>query len=222
MSPTVGNTLLENIPEENQYDDGVDTFITGEDPNNYVWYSGKLWRAVLVNNSAKTTKLVTQWNISSVSYNPSDQTNFEGSYMEEWLNDESGDGFLGNLREPDKFIVTDAVWDATMDDRALGEITRPEGTSISTSAVGLLNIYEYQSSYHGTTYSSGYLSNGLNWYSLTPYSSSYIRTVTRNGYVSNYGSPASMSGIRPSINLKSNVNIVNGDGTIENPYRIAE
>ncbi len=27
-SPTVGNTLLENIPEENQYDDGVDTFIT--------------------------------------------------------------------------------------------------------------------------------------------------------------------------------------------------
>ena len=46
--------LLSNIPEDNQYDDGTDTFITGEDPNNYIWYSGKLWRAVSVNNEAKT------------------------------------------------------------------------------------------------------------------------------------------------------------------------
>ena len=38
-----GTVLLENIPESNQYDDGEDTFITGEDPNNYIWYSGKLW-----------------------------------------------------------------------------------------------------------------------------------------------------------------------------------
>ena len=38
----VSDVLLANIPEESQYDDGVDTFITGEDPNNYIWYSGKL------------------------------------------------------------------------------------------------------------------------------------------------------------------------------------
>ena len=74
--------LLENIPKENQYDDGTDTFITGQDPNNYIWYSGKLWRAVSVNNKAKTIKLVTQWNISAINYNPSNQTNFDGSYME--------------------------------------------------------------------------------------------------------------------------------------------
>lgn len=40
------------------YDDGVDTFITGT-PNNYIWYSGKLWRAVSVNNKEKTVKLIT-------------------------------------------------------------------------------------------------------------------------------------------------------------------
>ena len=84
-SPTVGNTLLEHIPKENQYDDGTDTFITGEDPNNYIWYSGKLWRAVSVNNEAGTTKLVTQWNISSTVYNVSGNPAFEGSYMEDWL-----------------------------------------------------------------------------------------------------------------------------------------
>ena len=216
---TVSNALLNNIPKENQYDDGVDTFITGEDPNNYIWYSGKLWRAVSVNNEAKTTKLVTQWNISTITYS-SGSTDFEGSYMEDWLNDTTVDGFLGNLRDYEKFIVTDAVWDATMDPNELGSITRPNGEATVTAAVGLLNMYEYQSSYHGTTYSNGYLNNGLYWWTLTPHSSYSVRFVYNDGNAT-YASPSISSvGARPSINLKSNVKIVNGDGTIDNPYRL--
>ena len=211
--------LADPGPNGDTYDDGVDTFITGEDPNNYIWYSGKLWRAVSVNNEAKTTKLVTQWNISSITYS-SGSTDFEGSYMEEWLNDTTVDGFLGNLRDYEKFIVTDAIWDATLDETGLGSIERPDGTTTVTDAVGLLNIYEYQSSYHGTTYSNGYLNNGLYWWTLTPYSSSNVRYVWYTGNA-NGGSPSSNSnGARPSINLKSNVKIVDGDGTIDNPYRL--
>ena len=213
----VSTVLLENIPKENQYDDGVDTFITGTDPNNYIWYSGKLWRAVSVNKEAGTTKLVTQWNISAISYDD-DSSAFEGSHMEMWLNDTSVDGFLGNLRDYENFIVTDAVWDATMNDTELGSIERPNGTTVK-DAVGLLNMYEYQSSYHGTTYSNGYLNNGLWWWTLTPNSSSNVRSVNSVGSA-NYGSPSSSHGVRPSINLKSNVRIVDGDGTIDNPYRL--
>ena len=154
--PTVSETLLANIPLENQYNDGEDTFITGEDPNNYIWYSGKLWRAVLVNNEARTVKLVTQWNISSIPYDD-DSSAFAGSYMEEWLNDESVDGFLGNLREPDKFIKMDSEWNATM----MSDSSKPPKTTIVEDPVGLLNIYEYTMSYSGTTYSNGYLNNGL-------------------------------------------------------------
>ena len=215
----VNEVLLSNIPEENQYDDGVDTFITGEDPNNYIWYSGKLWRAVSVNKEANTTKLVTQWNISATTYNASGNTAFEGSYMEEWLNDTTVDGFLGNLREPEKFIVTDAVWDATLDATRLGRIQRPNGEATVTDAVGLLNIYEYQSSYIGTTYSNGYLNNGLIWWTLTPYSSSGVRYVRHSGDAKN-NIPTTLDGVRPSINLKSSVRIVDGNGTIENPYRL--
>ena len=215
----VSDVLLANIPEENQYDDGVDTFITGEDPNNYIWYSGKLWRAVSVNKEANTTKLVTQWNISAITYS-SGSTAFEGSYMEDWLNDTSVDGFLGNLRDYENFIVTDAVWDATLDATSLGSITRPNGEATVTDAVGLLNMYEYQSSYTGTTYSNGYLNNGLNWWTLTPYTSSDVRFVRYFGNAY-YDSPSSSSlGVRPSINLKSSVRIVDGDGTIDNPYRL--
>ena len=215
----VSDVVLGNVGENGgTYDDGTDTFITGEDPNNYIWYSGKLWRAVSVNNEAKTTKLVTQWNISAITYS-SGSTAFEGSYMEDWLNDTSVDGFLGNLREPEKFIVMDAKWNATMDATNLGSITRPNGTTTVTDAVGLLNMYEYQSSYTGTTYSNGYLNNGLWWWTLTPYSTSFVH------YVNNYGDANSDTstnalGVRPSINLKSSIKIVDGDGTIDNPYRL--
>ena len=211
--------LADPGPNGDTYDDGVDTFITGEDPNNYIWYSGKLWRAVSVNNEEKTVKLVTQWNISATTYNPENQADFEGSYMEDWLNDTTVDGFLGNLRDYEKFIVTDAVWDATLDATSLGNITRPNGTSLVTCAVGLLNTYEYQTSYKGTDFSNGYLNNGLDWWSLTPYSSSSVRSVYIDGDVGGNG-PSNASGVRPSINLKSNVKIVDGDGTEDNPYRL--
>ena len=213
----VSTALLDNVPEENLYDDGTDTFITGEDPNNYIWYSGKLWRAVSVNNEAKTTKLVTQWNISSISYNKINSSAFEGSYMEEWLNDTTVDGFLGNLREPEKFIVTDSVWDATEDTTSLGSIARPNGEATVSKAVGLLNIYEYQSSNNGGI--NGYLNNGLYWWTLTPNSSTTLVSISSTGEtitdLSHYA-----DGIRPSINLRNDVKIVSGSGTENDPYRL--
>ena len=214
----VGTVVLSNISKDNTYNDEVDTFTTGEYPNNYVWYSGKLWRAVSVNNEEKTVKLVTQWNISTVNYD-NDSSAFEGSYMEEWLNDTTIDGFLGNLREPEKFIVMDAKWDATMDDRALGKITRPDGTTIVTDAVGLLNMYEYQSSYRGTDYANGYLNNGLYWWTLTPYSASYVCSIINSGYLYPYNSRG-VYGVRPSISLKSEIKTVSGNGSEANPYRL--
>ena len=224
VAEEASTVLLENIPKENQYDDGVDTFITGEDPNNYIWYSGKLWRAVSVNNEVKTTKLVTQWNISSIAYNPDNQTNFEGSYMQQWLNDTTVDGFLGNLRDYENFIVTDAKWDATLDTNELGSITRPNGESVSTNAVGLLNIYEYQSSSGKSgndvsSYKNSYLNNGLIWWTLTPISTRYLCTVRNDGIRAGNLS-STMYGVRPTINLKSSIKIIDGAGTIDNPYRL--
>ena len=220
VRPGAGDTIIAGLTSGDTYDDGTDTFITGKDPNNYIWYSGKLWRAVSVNNKEKTTKLVTQWNISAIPYSSGSRgSGFEGSYMEEWLNDTTVDGFLGNLRDYENFIVTDAVWDATMDATTLGSIERPNGSTTVTDAVGLLNVYEYQSSYHGTTHFNGYLNNGLYWWTLTPYSSAGVRYVYIYGY-EDTKSPRYVHGVRPSINLKSSVRIVDGDGTIDNPYRL--
>ena len=211
----VSEVVLANVGDNGStFDDGIDTFIIGEDPNNYIWYSGKLWRAVSVNNEAKTTKLVTQWNISAITYS-SGSTDFAGSYMEEWLNDTSIDGFLGNLRDYENFIVTDAKWNVTLTTSS----SKPAETTMVTDAVGLLNYYEYVTSYREASSSTGYLNNGLWWWTLTPYSTSDVRNVRSYGGAGS-DSPSNAYGVRPSINLKSSVRIVSGDGTIDNPYRL--
>ncbi len=213
----VANVLLSGVGDNGTIDtsDSEQTFITGTDPNNYIWYSGKLWRAVSIDPSDNSVKLVTQWNISALPYNASGNTAFEGSYMEQWLNDTSVDGFLGNLREPDKFIKTDSVWNATLTTAT----TKPEKTTMVTDAVGLLNIYEYTMSYKNATYETGYLNNGLYWWTLTPYNTSGVLNINYYGR-SIDNSPTGSDGSRPSINLKSGVKIIDGDGTVYNPYRL--
>ncbi len=202
--------------------DSDQTFITGTDPNNYIWYSGKLWRAVSIDTTDNSVKLVTQWNISSVVFNASrDNPVFEDSVMEQWLNDTSVDGFLGNLRAPENFIKMDSVWNATMTE----EFTKPAETTMVTDAAGLLNAYEYTMSYNGTDYENGYLNNGLWWWTLTPYITQYstyhVRYIGQRGDANqNLLLPSANIGVRPSVNLKADVKIESGDGTVNNPYRL--
>ncbi len=220
FSQTVSKTLLAGVGSNGSIDktDPEQTFITGTDPNNYIWYSGKLWRAVSIDPSDNSVKLVTQWNISAIPYNASGNTAFQGSYMEQWLNDTSVDGFLGNLREPEKFIKTDSVWNATLTTAT----TKPEKTTMVTDTVGLLNIYEYTMSYKNATSSTGYLNNKLLWLTITPYNNSvgYYITPQGNSDYSNNKPSDPYGGIRPSINFKSTIKIIDGDGTNDNPYRL--
>jgi len=75
---------------------GLDTsyanevYVTGTNPNNYVWYSGKLWRVVSKNTTDNTIKLISQDNIATLDY----------VSTSEWLNDT----FLNSLNNHQKFI----------------------------------------------------------------------------------------------------------------------
>ena len=195
------------------YDDTEQTFVTGSNPYNYIWYSGKLWRVVSIDPSDNSVKLVTQWNISAISYD-NDSSAFKGSYMESWLNDNTVDGFLGNLREPEKFIKMDSKWNASQMSDTSKPPSEKEGGTIVEDAVGLLNAYEYNMSGN----SNGYLRSKLYFYTLTPYSSSGIYYVPDYGSIINIAVNNSSSGIRPAINLQSEIVIVSGDGSENNPY----
>ena len=63
--------------------------------------------------------------------------------------------------------------------------------------------------------------NNTDYWTLTPYSTSSVRYVNNDGNASSR-SPSSRSlGVRPSINLKSNVVIIGGDGTKDNPFTLS-
>ena len=206
--PLANLLLIDNTNNINK-SDNEQYFITGENPNNYIWYSGKLWRAVSIDPSDNSVKIVTEWNISAIPYDDN-SSNFDGSYMKDWLNDTSVDGFLGNLRDYESFIKLDSKWNATQ----TTSTTKPNKTTLVSAPVGLLNIYEYTMSYSNNTKYTGYINNGLQWWTLTPYSND---KVWCDGTVYNY---EEAHGVRPSINLKSNVKVASGVGTEENPYRL--
>ncbi len=212
----LSNILLSDVDNNINTTDSEQTFITGEEPDNYIWYSGKLWRAVSIDPSDNSVKLVTQWNISTMSYN-TDST-FKGSYMEKWLNDTSVDGFLGNLREPEKFIKMDSIWNATM----TTSTDKPAKTTLVTAPVGLLNVYEIVMSYTNTTYNRGYIQNSLDTWLITPYNDNEVWTFSVDFSTNPSGGSNTtyVHSVRPSVNLKSGLKTVDGTGTEEDPYRL--
>ncbi len=213
---TVSEVIEDDIMNRLNYEDNEQTFVTGDNPYNYIWYSGKLWRVVSIDSSDNSIKLVTQWNISSISYSSGDSA-FAGSYMEEWLNDTSIDEFLGNLRDYENFIKLDSVWNAT----ETTETTKPAEITLVTDPVGLLNIYEYTMSYSGTDSSNGYLNNGLIYTTLSPTNNSNIWRINYNGTAEIVSiSDIRSFPIRPTINLTPEIKIIAGDGSIDNPYRL--
>ena len=216
INPAVSNILFasENLGANcTTYNDGVDTFLVGQCSNNYIWYSGKLWRVVLKNNETGAVKMVTDNAITVISYSAEGNTAFENSYMDQWLNQE----FLPTLHDYSDYLVTNSIWDATLDDNE--ELERPGGTTTVERTVGLLNAYEY----YTTSAASGYLhnkasdTNGEYWWLITPYNAYRVWNVYYDGTLSNSNSVVG-NGVRPSVNLKSGVQIDSGSGSQSNPY----
>ena len=218
----LATVLTKNLGNNGAVDttDTDETFITGTDPNNYVWYSGKLWRAMAINTGDNSVKLITQWAVSSLSYSGTSESPVYGdSYIRSWLNDTSEDGFLGNLRDYNNFIKTDSVWNAT----AISEdeyTAKPAKTTMITDSVGLISSYEYAMTYKGATPETGYLNDGLSWWTISP-STEYnnchaVLSSGNHGVIFDWA----VYGVRPVVNLKSTVKVVDGDGSLDNPYRL--
>ena len=100
----------------------------------------------------------------------------------------------------------------------LAKYTDTSGTTttsnVEESKVGLLRFGELMAG-HFDRYG-----NNTTYWTLTPYSTSNVWTVNYRGDANNTD-PSYATGVRPSMNLKSNVQIINGDGTLNSPFEIA-
>ena len=145
--------------------------------------------------------------------------------MYQWLNED----FLDTLYNHENLIVKNSTWNITDSNASITTAIStklPETTLINNSTigkntpVGLLNSYEYYLSYKNTSYGSGYLNIGYYWWLLNPYSSSYVWEVYSSGN-GNDNYPSNSFAARPSINLKSNIQLIGGSGTKDDPYTIS-
>jgi len=179
--------------------------------NNYVWYSGKLWRIVSINCDG-TIKLVTQGNMTTIAWNIEDtNTVYENSQIHNWLKNE----FLPTLANVDT-LLTDSTWDYTTYEKATATKAEPLAY-VENEKVGLLTIYDF---YKVGTGSTSFLNNGYNWWTMSPRTDgSYVWDVNYDGRALN-NSPPTSYGVRPSVNLKSDIQIIGGSGTKSNPYVI--
>ena len=183
-------------------DSNADRYIIGNTPDNYVYYSGKMWRIVSYNDNNKTVKLISDEVVTVLPFNDS-SSSFNNSNVDIWLNNT----FLKTLRNPDYYLLN-ANWNYS----TVVNSDMPSSSNVTQSRVGLLNYYEYDKS-------KEFLNSDYSWWLISKASES------DNWYISN-NNPVSASvntyvGIRPSIVLNPNITYAyGGEGTKDNPYRL--
>ena len=203
--------LIEAAPNLTEPDVDGTRYLQGDVTNNYVWYSGKLWRIVGLNSDG-TVKLVTQGNMTTIAWDTSStNTDYSTSQIRNWLKNE----FLPTINQD---LITESIWDYTTYEEF--PTTKLTPTNTVTDKVGLLTIYDYAMT-GGTTdenTSSTFLNNGYYWWTMSPRTSgSNVWGGDYLGYASNYN-PAYSDGVRPSVNLRSDIRISKGSGRKESPY----
>lgn len=182
----------------------------GNATNNYLYYSGLLWRIIDIDKN-HNIKIVTEENMTTLSYGGTD---FMTSDVYKWLNysDKANTGiFYQNLNDIENIITkTNLCYDVV---ETLTEVKCKDKKGVS---VGLLTLHDYEESKG----KNGYLNNGNIFYTASVNSEEEVWTIQKDGSVFNVSTENNGNGIRPVITLKATTKRISGDGTKESPYKI--
>lgn len=195
----VANNLTEIVKKATD-DTG---YYKGLDQNNYLLYSGMLFRIVNVNEDG-SIKLISDEAITNL--DPS-YDNYENSNVDTWLKEI----YLNSLKQTDKYLVNSTYCVGNI--KSISEYS-DECSSTITAKVGLLSISDYyktlagnNSSISTTRYMLANKVNGI--YLSAPIKDKDISITTEI-----------LAPIRPVITLKSNLYLLTGDGSSTNPYKL--
>src|SRR5574344_2846698 len=183
-------------------------YLAGKHTDNYVWYSGFVWRIMGI-NSDNSVRMITEEDETAISYG-NDSSLFKGSHAEDWLNNY----FYSHLKNSD--IITNSNWceRGTNYATSISNSTTCVGTTINDK-IGLISLDEYNLA----SAASSYLINFQYFRTLTP-ADSY------NAWVVNHYGNAYRScypyGLRPVINVNSASSITKGIGTLSDNYILEE
>lgn len=180
-------------------------YFKGREVNNYVYYSGRIWRIIslgdeikLINNDIESSIV---WGVNM---------EYKDSYINKWLNN-----YANTLRDSDTYLVN-VKW-CNMDVMVNEYACEVE----SEGLVGLLTTEEYLRAGGNASF----LNNEEHWWTINYGGDKQAFYVNNKGSINNVvknGDNYISYGVRPVINLSNTVTFRSGDGTLEKPYVIEE
>lgn len=219
----IDNSLAGKVIENNEIvsNDGLyyssgDYIFKGNVDNNYVYYSGMLFRIVKI-NSDKTMKLVTDDIVNAMVFD--DEADYENSYIRSWLNNQNKDYtgiFYNNLSNPEKYIIDTEF--------CIDKVDKDDTNKCKEKIKDKVGLLTYQEYLDAGNYKS-YLNINKYWWLINATTDNKIWYVYDKGGINNNSKDESTYysyGVRPVITLNSNINFISGDGTSSNPYIIEE
>ena len=197
--------------------DGKEYIYRGNPVDNYVYYSGMLWRMMGI-DEAGNIKMITEETVSVVPWGY-EGNDYETSIIREYLNPQEGKEYTGvfyqMLDNPENYLVP-----TKMCADKLKEATEVLGCKIVVEDyVGLMDVNEY-------FFANGvesYLNIGTQQWTLTGKEDDgtifHIHSLGGVGNNSESTTDKYSYGVRPVITLKANTEITGGNGLKETPYR---
>lgn len=181
----------------------------GNVTNNYVLFSGLMWRIVKLNED-NTIQLVSEDSLTVLDYG--NTTTYQDSNISSWLNE-----YFYPLLKSKDFIKTDSTW--CQDSVDENGNTKSCTNNTTPLPVGTMSVATYKSTYDagGHTYLQNQM---LYWLSD---SRNEEESYTSSKFEGNFNSyqKTRLMGVRAVINIKADLLfITGGDGREDSPYKL--
>ena len=178
----------QTIETANKKNVGNEVYIIGSPTNNYIWYSGKMWRIISYNKINETVKAVTVNPMTSIYFNNDGTKNYAASDVETWLNND----FLTSLKDSSSFITNNNY---------------PVNATTTKSKVALISKTDFDqiNAWYGKANENSWTIEGS------------VVTST-NTTISSTPSSKTLQSVRPVVTFSSDVLVYEGTGTMASPF----
>lgn len=183
-------------------------YFVGDTDKNYVKYKNITWRIVKITNN-NSTVLISDEPLTSLAFG---SNTYEESPITDWLNETNNEqsGILTNAIGSDYLTNTNACID-TLDNTK--NITCDD--IYDEYQISLLSMFDYANA--GS--SDSYINNGYYTYLSNTNNDNEVWYIDDEGKL-NTSDGTDIYSIKPVITLNSTVELIEGEGTKDNPYQI--
>ena len=200
-------TTLNNIAYQNDglYEKNGYFYYKGIDVNNYVYYSGRLFRIIDISDGIRMIEDETETNLVW-----SMESNYDESYIHNWLKN-----YLNTLKDYDIYLEKSKWCNEVI------ELDNYKCSNTIEDYVGLLST----NSYLQAGGKNSYLNNGTYFWTINQDYDGNVFYINNEGSINNVSKKEEYYfsyGIRPVITLKEDISIISGNGSKDSPYIIED